>query len=238
MEGNISIKKTRKSIPKENKVRAELQKEIGSVCPFCDNEDVGHFEVHHIDENPANNEILNLILLCPTCHSKITKGDIAPIDVKEKKIELLMKPKESNKVRSININKINNAIIGDNNRVTIKQTKKTVEKYPEGCIGHEQQKANYVSNLIKRYNEYKENEVGKERMNYAQFASHLKKQFKIGPTRTIYNVPTERFEELVNYIQGRIERTTLAKKLGRGHKNYSTFDEYLIQTSGVKKIGE
>jgi hypothetical protein len=49
-------KKIRVSIPKVNKVRADLQKEIASLCPFCDNADVGHFEIHHIDENPSNNE--------------------------------------------------------------------------------------------------------------------------------------------------------------------------------------
>lgn len=69
--------KRRKKIPKENKVRAELQKEINSKCPFCNNEDVGHFEIHHINNDPSINEIENLILVCPTCHSKITKGDIS-----------------------------------------------------------------------------------------------------------------------------------------------------------------
>lgn len=68
--------KIRKRIPQENKVRAELQKEINSICPFCKNDDVGHFEIHHIDEDPSNNKINNLILICPICHSKITKGDI------------------------------------------------------------------------------------------------------------------------------------------------------------------
>lgn len=51
-------KKYRKSIPQHNKVRAELQKEINSRCPFCNNDDVGHFEIHHIDENPSNNNIV------------------------------------------------------------------------------------------------------------------------------------------------------------------------------------
>ena len=71
---NISRTKPRKSIP--NKTRSILQKEIKSQCPFCPNEDVEHFQVHHIDKNPMNNELENLLMLCPTCHSKITKGDI------------------------------------------------------------------------------------------------------------------------------------------------------------------
>ncbi|WP_228429995.1 HNH endonuclease [Chryseobacterium binzhouense] len=69
-----SVSKPRKTI--STKIRSILQKEIKSVCPICSNEDVEHFHVHHIDENPINNELENLLLLCPTCHSKITKGDI------------------------------------------------------------------------------------------------------------------------------------------------------------------
>jgi hypothetical protein len=68
--------KHRPSIPAKIKMR--LQKEVNSQCPFCQNQDVEHFEIHHLDENPANNDISNLLLLCPICHSKITKRDIDP----------------------------------------------------------------------------------------------------------------------------------------------------------------
>ncbi|MDR6546545.1 hypothetical protein J2810_002604 [Chryseobacterium rhizosphaerae] len=223
-------KKVRKRIPKESKVRAELQKEINSCCPFCSNDDVGHFEIHHIDENPSNNEIKNLILLCPLCHSKITKGDISNFDVLKRKFELVTTPLNIDKQdkNSINFNaKVGNAIIGDNNKVTIKKPAKMPKaKYPEGCIGYDTTKANYIGHLIKRYNEYKEYEIGKDGMNYGAFGAVLKREFKIAPTRTIYNVPIERFEELSFYIQGRIDKTKLARVKGREHKNYSTFEEY------------
>ena len=79
--------KKRKTVsPKE---RAYLQKEINSECPFCKNEDVGHFQVHHIDENSENNLRNNLIMLCPNCHSKITKGDILMDEVKKLKEKLI-----------------------------------------------------------------------------------------------------------------------------------------------------
>lgn len=81
--------------------------------------------------------------------------------------------------------------------------------------------------MIKRFNEYKEYEVGKGNVNYAVFSAHLKKQYKLGPTRTLYNLPIDKFDELVDYIHSRIDATKLAKVKGRGHKNYSTFDEYL-----------
>lgn len=42
-------------------------------CAICGwNEDVDVLEVHHIDENRDNNNIDNLIILCPTCHRKLT----------------------------------------------------------------------------------------------------------------------------------------------------------------------
>ena len=226
-------KKIRKKIPQESKIRAELQKEISSCCPFCNSEEVGHFQIHHIDENPENNKFGNLLLLCSMCHSKITKGDILKTVVFQKKIELLAKSKttKDNTIidKSVNFNaKVENAVVGNNNKIIIKQQEKTIkQKYPEGCIGFDNIKANYIGYLIKRYNEYKENEIGKNNMNYAIFSAQLKKKYKIGTTRTIYNLPIEKFEGLVGYIQMRIDKTTFSKMLGKGHKNYSTFEEYI-----------
>ncbi|WP_017257826.1 HNH endonuclease signature motif containing protein [Pedobacter arcticus] len=225
----MTEKKIRIKVPKENKVRAELQKEIGSVCPFCDNEEVGHFEIHHIDENPSNNDTGNLLLLCSTCHSKITKGDISQLETLKKKIELMKSPIVSKSAgqKVVNFNsKIKNAIVGDYNNVSINQAKPAKPKYPQGCVGFETTKANYIGHLVKRFNEYKEYEVGKGNVKYAVFSAHLKKQFKLAPTRTLYNLPIERFGELVDYIHLRINSTKLAKIKGHGHKNYSTFDEY------------
>ena len=41
-----------------------------AVCSWKEDEDV--LEVHHIDENRENNNINNLIILCPICHKKLT----------------------------------------------------------------------------------------------------------------------------------------------------------------------
>ncbi|GMN11573.1 hypothetical protein MTsPCn9_25490 [Croceitalea sp. MTPC9] len=84
----MSKKKKRIPIPQKTKVRAELQKEIDSVCPFCTNDDVGHFQIHHIDVDPSNNEFHNLLLVCPTCHSKISKEEIPKQEVIDKKLYL------------------------------------------------------------------------------------------------------------------------------------------------------
>ncbi|MHB8871869.1 MAG: HNH endonuclease [Candidatus Doudnabacteria bacterium] len=224
--------KKRTRIPKENKVRSELQKEINSVCPFCENDDVGHFEIHHIDGNPSNNELNNLLLVCPTCHSKITKEDITLDQVIDKKISLMDGNINKPSLPSTQINTfnapINKSIIGNNNKITIKNIRKPQkQKYPEGCIGFDILKANYVSHLITRYHEYQEYQLGKGKMNYAIFPSKLKSEFKVGKSRTIYHVPIERFDELSRYIQKRIDETMLGRiRKSRNQKNYSTFEEY------------
>lgn len=42
-------------------------------CAVCGwNEDPEVLEVHHIDENRKHNQVKNLIILCPTCHKKLT----------------------------------------------------------------------------------------------------------------------------------------------------------------------
>lgn len=60
-----NMKKQRFTIPQLNKVWAILQQEIDSKYPFCSSTDVGDFEIHHIDENPDNHKIENLIFTLP-----------------------------------------------------------------------------------------------------------------------------------------------------------------------------
>jgi hypothetical protein len=69
--------KNRTPIPQLNKVRAVLQQEINSECPFCSNEDVAHFDIHHIDKIRNNHKIENLLLVCKICHSKIHCDEIS-----------------------------------------------------------------------------------------------------------------------------------------------------------------
>lgn len=43
-----------------------------SVCGWAEDEDI--LEVHHIDQDRNNNNLDNLLILCPICHRKITLG--------------------------------------------------------------------------------------------------------------------------------------------------------------------
>ena len=41
-----------------------------AICGWSEDDDI--LEVHHIDENRGNGDINNLIILCPTCHKKLS----------------------------------------------------------------------------------------------------------------------------------------------------------------------
>lgn len=128
--------------------------------------------------------------------------------------------------------KIVSAFVGDNNTVIVKESKSTKKgrpQYPEGCIGHDVTKANYIGYLIDRYHAYKEADVGKTNMNYAIFPSSIKRHFFIGKTRTIYNIPLEKFEEVCSFIKKRIDGTILGKNKGKTQRNYSSFEEYILK---------
>lgn len=56
-------KPKRIAIPKSTK--DAVLKEFNHRCSICGGD---RPQVHHIDENPSNNDPLNLLPLCPTCH--------------------------------------------------------------------------------------------------------------------------------------------------------------------------
>ena len=66
----------------------KLYQEADNRCPFCGVADVAVLETHHINGDPSNTKIENLIVICGKCHSKITCGEISPADVHAKKVEL------------------------------------------------------------------------------------------------------------------------------------------------------
>ena len=147
-----------------HKQKARLIQETGGHCAFCNFSDAGFLEFHHIDENRANTVLENLIAVCPTCHAKITAGEITESSVTNRKIALQNHQKMDSKTGETNFNikadNINNSVLGNNNVVTVNVKKQVVKKnnYTEGDLGADTQKANYISHLITRYHEYKEKE--------------------------------------------------------------------------------
>ncbi len=107
-----------------------------------------------------------------------------------------------------------------------KAPKKAVMELPEGALGKDLLKKNYITYLIKRYGEWKQFELNNkgEKFNWASFNKHIMDRYKAAG---INYIPVVCFEELCVYLQGRIEKTIFGKKkCADGHRNYSTFEEY------------
>ena len=219
----------KKSIPE--KTKKKIYQEANSFCPFCTENDISVLEIHHIYERAqgGDNTPENLILVCSNCHSKITYGEISKSEVMKKKYMLMgklfeMKP-ENKSGNSVNVSdSVNTGIIA--NTVNIKNDHKSKPKmsYPVGSIGTVLIKRNYVKYLIDRYKEYKKADKNVGNYKYHLIYSAVLREFKANWDY----VPETRFEELVFYLQDRIDKTILGKtQKSRNHKNYQLFEEYV-----------
>jgi hypothetical protein len=79
--------KKRAAIPKA--ISEQVLKEFRHKCAIC-----GRHEphLHHIDEDPSNNTIENLLPLCPNCHLQDSHDPTAPVD--SYKIQLFRRIKD------------------------------------------------------------------------------------------------------------------------------------------------
>ena len=63
-----------KRIPISHKKKNEVYDIAGGKCQFCGK--TSNLKIHHIDGNPSNNNIANLILLCGNHHDDADKNNI------------------------------------------------------------------------------------------------------------------------------------------------------------------
>ena len=118
---------------------------------------------------------------------------------------------------------------GDRVNVRVSKGSKRPASYPEGCIGANLAKRNYVKYLVERYNHYREADArfGRtDRFHYSVLFKNIESKFK-APT---YFIPEGGFGELVAFLHPRSDNTILGRVNGkRGIPNYESFDEYVMQ---------
>lgn len=125
-------------------------------------------------------------------------------------------------------------IQGDGAKVNFGTKRKPKMEYPVGSIGADLLRRNYVRYLTERYFRYREADAsfGRKpvrRFSYAVLFKNIEAQFK-APT---YFIPATRFDDLVDFLQRKIEATILGKtNRARGHRNFVTFDEFQLTSSG------
>ena len=119
--------------------------------------------------------------------------------------------------------------VGDRVNVRVGKNSKRPASYPEGCIGANLAKRNYVKYLVERYNHYREADARfgrNDRFHYAVLFKNIESKFK-APT---YFIPEGRFGELVDFLHQRVDNTILGRvNSRRGISNYESFDEYVMQ---------
>lgn len=231
--------KRRKTIPVLTSKK--LFQEANNCCAFCKYSDVATLEMHHINEDPSDNKIENLIVVCSNCHSKITHGEISPADVHAKKIELLWSNKNTakpstekkNSVRSVSVKaaNINDSIIANTVNIGRKRTPRM--QYPPDSIGADVIKKGYIDYLVKRYYDYRKADAsyGNFRpFNHAEIHTTIHSKFK---AKTFF-IHVVRFNELSDYLKSRIDQTIQGKRnRSNGIINYRTFAQYEAEQLGT-----
>ena len=222
--------KKRKSITSLSSKR--LYQEVDNRCPFCGVGDVAVLEIHHIDGDPSNSKIGNLIVVCGNCHSNITRGEISQAAVYAMKVDLLSTrksrtnhanntPIQSVKVKATNVS---DSIIA--NTVNMGPKRPLRIQYSADSIGADTIKKGYVDYLIKRYFEYRKADASYGRshpFNYPEIHRTIQSKFK---AKTFF-IHVSRFEELCDYIKNRVNRTIQGgRNRSHGIPNYDSFEEY------------
>ena len=88
----------------------------------------------------------------------------------------------------------------------------------------------YIAHLISRYNKYASREPNrKTKFSYGALSSNVEAKFSV----RWQLLGVEYAQAVISYIQGRINRTRLARiNKGKGYSAYSTLEEY------IKKYGK
>lgn len=193
------------------------------------------------------NDYENLVLLCSRHHQIVDKqADVYDVDTicEMKKIHEEYNQRTEiaedsifakillNDYKNINItNNTGNILIDSPNSiqattVNIKSTNKKINILPpSGTISDDLKMLAYIKYLIKRYNEFASCDPTREtKFNYSAIYVNIESNFGVK-----YDlVPINRSDELVDYIQKRIDKTRQARiNKGKGYKSYSTFEEFV-----------
>lgn len=225
--------KKRSKIP--SLTEKKLLQECSSTCAFCQERDVETFEYHHIDEEPSNNALENLIVVCSSCHTRITRGIYSPADVVTRKRELMYskpKIKKSSKNAAlqgdVNVSINASKFVGDiaQNITKIKTSRAPKIMHPPGSLGANLSMKAYIDYLLSQYYKFKEADksYGWQRP-FSHAAIHKSIQSRLGG-KTFF-LPEYRFFVLSAFLKDNIDGTIQGKRnTAQGIPNYHSFEKH------------
>ena len=111
----------------------------------------------------------------------------------------------------------------------VKGPKKKKSDLPDGALGNDLHKKNYIKYLNNRYADWKQiqfdNDGKGEKFNWA---SHYKGLMNKYHAAGINHIPVQYFEDLVDYLKSRINKTQFGRnQKSKGKRNYSELAEHI-----------
>lgn len=214
----------RPNIPK--RIEKLLYQEVGSQCPVCGESDIVKLTIHHIEpwSECREHDPLKMIVLCANCHARAEAGDIDRATLYRAKLKLRIVRLPATAGVAQHVMGDNNAVAGRdvNIRVTARSRRRVLPR-PAGTVCDDPRKVGYLQYLAKRYNQFKEWEVGKPAMKYGFIHKAFEREIKYA----IRTTPLDRFETAASWLQERIRGTKLGRILSaRGQLVFSAFDEF------------
>lgn len=203
-----------------------LYQEVGSQCPLCGESDIVKLTIHHIEpwSECQQHDPLKMIVLCANCHAGAEAGDIDPATLYRAKLRLrVAKPPASAQIAQ--------SVVGDNNAVAGRdvnirltgRSRRSALPRPVGTVCDDPRKVGYLQYLTKRYNQFKEWEVGKAGMRYGFIHKAYEREIKYA----IRTTPLACFEIAAAWLQRRILGTKLGRILNAsGQRVFSSFEEF------------
>jgi len=226
--------KRRLTLSKTTEKRAFQQ--AGSVCAFCPEHEIAALQVHHIDGDPSSNVLENLLIVCATCHTKITRGVISEADVRTKKREVEWRHDQRTArapTATVSVNIAGSTFRGDiaGNITKIFTPRSPRMAHPPGSLGADLRKKGYIDYLIARYFDFRkaDRSYGSTRpFSHAEIHRTIRKKFG----HKTFFMPVEFFERLVQFLHFRINRTILGRNNSRKHiPNYHSYERHLLDQS-------
>jgi len=211
----------------------QLLQEADSQCPFCQDRDVSTFEFHHIDGDPSNNDLNNLIVVCSSCHTRITKGVPSEADVITKKRELCwtLQTRRNTGQIGVNVNVTASSFRGDIAQTITKISGVRAPRivHPPCSVGANLAMKGYIDYLIARYFDYRKADRSYGRKTpFSHAVIHRRIEEEFG-AKTFF-LPEGSFDNLVAFLKQHIDNTIQGRRNGsRGIQNYHSFEEHCLK---------
>ena len=110
-----------------------------------------------------------------------------------------------------------------------KAPKKAAVELPDGALGKDLNKKNYITYLSKRYGDWKQLQFDREgKGEKFNWPSHNKSLMNRYHAAGINFIHINHFDDLVSYLSDKIDKTAFGRNhKAKGRRNYSTYEEHV-----------